>query len=198
MKRLLIVLAVITLVYVGYVLKYQQLLNEGTEIANQQCTDVNPLIFHRKKLYVDTMQILTASGSTKTYWDKTDQFLIVSKQYIAAQKAWLVKEKAYIHRWDFKVFAPSYIQHMAQLQYDSREADMKAQIILDQMLGRFYLTGEDTGEQQMGEVTELTAKRDKADKEMEELWKEHQGKFEVRTFFITVPTNECSNQKYVF
>jgi hypothetical protein len=87
---------------------------------------------------------------------------------------------------------------MAQLQYDSREADMKAQIILDQMLGRFYLTGEDTGEQQMGEVTELTAKRDKADKEMEELWKEHQGKFEVRTFFITVPTNECSNQKYVF
>jgi hypothetical protein len=43
-----------------------------------------------------------------------------------------------------------------------------------------------------------TTQRDKADKEMEELWKEHQGKFEVRTFFITVPTNECSNQKYVF
>ncbi len=75
--------------------KYQQLINEGSVIADEQCLKVNPLIIARKNSYINSMKILQASGSAQDYWTETDKYLDISKKYILAEDSWLAPKSIF-------------------------------------------------------------------------------------------------------
>lgn len=189
--KILVGIIILTIIlFMGYVFKYQQLVDEGSVLADEQCLTVDPLIKERKELYNNSLQILDASGSADEYMAETSKYLVVSKKYTKAQKDWLSKQKAFINRWDYKLFVPSYIQDLSRLQFISREADVKAQEALEEA----FIIKDNKKQLELSNIVMIeTNKRNKADEEYDKIWKNYSNKFDVRVYFAKVPASACLN-----
>ena len=181
------------LLFIGYNLKYQHLVNEGSTIAEEQCLKVNPLIAERKEVFSNTFEILQASGNVEEYWDAQNKYIKVSTEYIKAQKDWLDKEKRFMGGWDFKLLTSQDIQEIAKLQYQAREADVKSQSALVEAFEISELNSEIATELAQTSLEESN-KRDKLYKELDELWSIHDSKFNLLAFFIRFPTSSCPEE----
>ena len=133
-KLILFAVGFFLLFYLCFGLAYQNLINDASLIADKQCTNVNPLIIQRKNSYLNSMKIISDKGSADDYMRELKNYLEVSNKFIAAEKKWLNEEKAYMNRWDFRLILPANIQRLEQLEYISREADVKStHALLDMM-----------------------------------------------------------------
>jgi hypothetical protein len=193
MKKVLLIISgliVLTIILcVGYLIKYQQIVNEGSEIADKQCLLVEPLIKEKNGLYNDSLQLNTASGSAEDYMKNNASYLDVSRKYIKAQEEWLSIENEFINRWDYKLIAPSYIKDLSRLQLSSRMAAVEAQKALDEAftikdnpLRQFALSD--------NVITE-TKKRNQADDEYNGIIKQHANRLDIRTYFVNIPVSAC-------
>ena len=122
---LAVIMLFVALCFTVSILAYQRLVNEGSMIADKQCLKVNPLIIQRKNSYVKSMEIILAKGSEIDYMNELNKYMDISNKYVEEQKKWLQEEKAFMNRIDYKLFLPSQVQTANQLQFDSREAEMK-------------------------------------------------------------------------
>lgn len=171
--------------------KYQQLVNEGSVIADKQCLNVNPLIIQRKNSYTETIRIAKANGSEKDYWKEQERYLAISKKYIQAQQGWLREQKAFMNRADYKLFIPQIIQKAGILQYQSREADLKSTIAVTEM----FRSLTDTNKQKELATTILKEKKkqEMAEAELDQIWKS-KSNFDIRARFIRVPQTKCPKE----
>lgn len=171
--------------------KYQQLVNEGSIIADKQCLNVNPLIIQRKNSYTETIRIAKANGSEKDYWKEQENYLAISRKYIQAQKAWLKEQKAFMDRSDYKLFIPQVIQKAGILQYQSREADLNATIAVTEM----FKSPSDTNKQKELATIILNEKnkQEAAEAELDKIWKSTSN-FDIRARFIRIPQTKCPKE----
>jgi len=190
MKRVKIVVALFFFIVISFIfsaLKLQQLVSEGSIIADNQCLKVNPLIIDRKNSYLASIEILQASGSAKDYWTETNKYLDISQKFTNAQNAWLKEQKAFIDRWDFQIFMPSYIKDASKAQYLSRDADMKAQEAL-------YEAFKTKNTERQNELSKIVIDQTKisteAQDEYNKIW-DAPKMLDFRTQFINVPKSKC-------
>lgn len=171
--------------------KYQQLVNEGSVIADKQCLNVNPLIIQRKNSYTETISIAKANGSEEDYWKEQERYLAISRKYIQAQQAWLREQKAFMSRAVYKLFIPQIIQKAGILQYQSREADMNATIAVTEM---FKSLSDASKQKELATVILSEKKKQKeAEAELDKIWKS-KSNFDIRVRFIRVPKTQCPKE----
>ena len=176
--------------------KYQQLINEGSVIADEQCLKVNPLIIARKNSYVNSMKILQASGSAEDYWTETDKYLAISKQYIEAENIWLATQKNYMDSKDTVAYIPAYIRNAGQLQYDSRVADVEATSGIVELFETYKTI--DAAKQKTLSDTILTETKKSNDlnDEYTKVYDYPQRTFDLRDYFTSVPQSKCPPENF--
>lgn len=190
-KAALLVICLILGYFVFSTWKYQQLINEGSIIADEQCLKVNPLIIARKNSYVNSMKILEASGSAEEYWTETDKYLAISKKYIAAEDAWLSTQKAYMDSQDTNTYVPAYIRNAGQLQYDSRVADVKATSGIVELF-ETYKNLDTTRQQALSDtILNETKKSNDLNYAYNEAYDHPKRTFDLRDYFTSVPESKC-------
>ncbi len=194
-----IIFFAVVLVLVWFVFstwKYQQLINEGSVIADQQCLKVNPLIIARKNSYINSMKILQASGSAQDYWTETDKYLAISKKFIEAENAWLAAQKNYMESSETKTYVPAYIRSAGQLQYDSRVADVKDTAAVVEFFETYQKI--DTAKQKVlsNTITNETKKSNDLNDEYNKVYDHPQRTFDLRDYFTSVPQTKCPEENF--
>lgn len=189
--KIIVGIIVLTIIlFMGYLFKYQQIVDEGSVLADEQCLNVEPLIKEKKALYDSSLQILDASGSAEEYMTETSRYLGVSTKFIKAQREWLNKQRIFINRWDYKLLVPSYIQELSRLQFISREADVRSQEALEEA----FTTSDNKRQLELSNTVIIEAdNRNKADEDYNRIWKNYSNKFDIRTYFVNIPTSACLN-----
>lgn len=179
-----------------YIVRYQQLVDVGSSLADDQCLNVNPYMIAKRQHYINSIEIIQASGSVDDYWKEIDMYLSVARQYIDAQSHWLENQKKHMSQLDFKLIVPSYMKRAARLQYDSREADLKATEALVELLEK----KDSTDEVFMNELSETviaeTERAKRAEQEYTDLWDSMPGKNDLRKFFINIPESRCPAENF--
>lgn len=176
--------------------KYQQLINQGSVIADEQCLKVNPLIIARKNSYMDSMKILQASGSAEEYWTETDKYLAISKKYIEAEKAWLATQKAYMDSKDTNTYVPAYIRSAGQLQYDSRVADVKATSGIVELFKTYKNIDAAKQKTLSDNILTETKKSNDLNDEYSKVYDHPQRTFDLRDYFTSVPQTKCPPENF--
>lgn len=190
-------IAIVVVVIIGGALfstiKYQQLINQGSLIADEQCLKVNPIIIDRKNSYIKSMQAIK-DNDAKTYEKETDNYLLASRKYVTQQTKWLDTQKKYMDSWDFQHFVPQYVKSAAKAQYDSRKADTESTNLLIDAFEVAQLNK--TLSEELGtKAVEQIKIRNAADKKYDEIWN-NPGKLDWRTRFIKVPTSKCPDGNF--
>ena len=195
LKKLVVIISLsfisLIIIFCLSTFKYQQLVNEGSIIADKQCLNVNPLIIQRKNSYTETIRIAKLNGSEKDYWKEQERYLTISKKYIQAQQAWLREQKAFMNRADYKFFIPKVIQEAGLLQYQSREADMKSTIAVTEMFKS--LTDTNRQKELVTIIMNEKKKQEAAEAELDKIWKS-KSNFDIRVRFIRVPKTKCPKE----
>lgn len=173
-------------------LAYQRLMDESAVITDKQCMKVNPLIIKRKNSYIKSMKIVFAKGSEEDYMNELNNYMDISKKFIEEETNWLLEQERFMNRWDYNFFLPSEVKAAAQLQYTSREADMRGtQAIID-----MYKTTDLNRQKEYTKIViDQTKIADEADKKSDILWKT-KPKFDPRVRFVKVPPTKCPKKNF--
>jgi len=188
---LAVIMLFVALCFTVSILAYQRLVNEGSMIADKQCLKVNPLIIQRKNSYVKSMEIILAKGSEIDYMNELNKYMDISNKYVEEQKKWLQEEKAFMNRIDYKLFLPSQVQTANQLQFDSREAEMKSTVAINKMFS--FPNDLEKQKELYNEVVTETKIANEANKKSDLLWKT-KPKFDLRIRFIKFHPSKCSKE----
>lgn len=176
--------------------KYQQLINQGSVIADEQCLKVNPLIIARKNSYLNSMKILQASGSADEYWTETDKYLAISKKFIEAEKAWLATQKNYMDSKDTNTYVPAYIRNAGQLQFDSRVADVKATSAVVELFETYKNIDAAKQKELSDTILSETKKSNDLNDEYSKVYDHPQRTFDLRDYFTSVPQTKCPPENF--
>ena len=80
--------------------RYQKIVDWGSELADEHCLVVNPLIIERKMRSQEYMQTLldpSASASAEKIDELTKAYYLASKKYIKAEDDWISKQESCRH-----------------------------------------------------------------------------------------------------
>lgn len=189
-----IIIFLLVLFITCYLVWYQHLINKGSAFADNQCLIVNPLIIARKNSYLDSLKIIQASGSAQQLLNNTKQYIAISKEFVNSQESWLEEEKAFISQWDYKLFMPSYLKNLANAQYISREADVKATRAL---IDLFNVKDSKQQKELDQIVIDQTLISKKADDEYYQIWNSPRDFglwYSLVYIFVKVPETKCPPQ----
>jgi hypothetical protein len=195
--RKLLLLPVVLLA--GYfllsLLMYQRLVNEGSVLADNQCLRVNPVIIERKNHYLKSMEA-AKNNDVAGQEGETTAYLERSKQYVEEQNKWLETQNTYINRWDFQFFLPGYMKQAAQLQYDSRVADVES---TNYLIEAFEVApiNETLSQELVQKSLERSKLRNEKERQYNELW-DTTRRLDWRIQFISVPKTKCPDENFEF
>lgn len=198
MKKYLL-FSTLILVVLGYLflslIMYQRLVSEGSELADKQCLTVNPIIIERKNNYLKSVQAVK-DNDLGAYEAETENYFESSQKYVEEQTKWIEAQRAYMDRWDFRLFLPGYMKQAAQYQYDSRKADIESTRLLIDAFEASELNqaiSEELGQKSVEQVQI----RNEAEKRYNDLW-EKPMKLDWRTKFIKVPESKCPEENLYY
>jgi len=174
---------------------YQHLVNESSVLADNQCLTVNPLIIERKNTYLKSMQAIK-DDDQEEYKKLTDHYFTISSRFVVAQKNWLVDDKAFMDKWEFKHFTPKYVQDAAKYQYTSFQADAESTELLTESYQISQLNTS-LSEEIAFKASDKIKIRNDAEKKYNDVW-DNPGKLDWRTRFIRVPPTKCSDDNSNF
>lgn len=174
----------------------QVLVNKGSEIADEQCLKVNPLIIARKNSYIKSLKIIESSGSAKEYWEETEKYLAYSQKFIDAQSDWLEKQSEYMNRHAFNTFVSSYIRLAAKYQYDSREADVKSTMAVLRLFNEYDSLDTKGKNELVNEISAYVDKSVETDRKYYKLMSNPQKPHELKEYFISIPKTKCPPENF--
>lgn len=196
MKKLIKVFLVLILVAVAsfgiYAYKLHSLANEGNNLFEQRCLQVNPHLIAYKNSFLAMADMINnpenyeaGSGS-----EVFQNYIAEMDNYLEAEDNWLDKQSAYINRWDFQFFEPWYIKQAADYQiqmYEGYRDDAKYMM-------EVYNAGGATDEL-WGKQGEARDRRDKYSQLYYEFGNEATEIFDLRKFLAIVPAPEgCTEE----
>lgn len=195
-KKVLIISGVLGLVVaslVGYLVQYQQLVTEGSLLADEHCIKINPLIIDRKNKYTDQYNLIMGSASDQEVENAVDKYFEASQAYMDGEKVWLGKQRKYLDSKWFNLLMPSYIKEASNYQYSMYEADYNSQHYLS--LG---FKEEDKNKQLefANKVVEETAKSEEAGDKYSGIWEREKGRLDWIYKIVKIPPAQCPVENY--
>jgi hypothetical protein len=184
------VVAFIIMAVVLYHHQYQTLIDEGSDLADEHCIKVNPLIIDRKNRYIDNYKVMIASGSAEDFQRTLQDYIDVSKKYTDAEYAWVNKDSLFQNRWDFKLIVPSYLKKAAAAQNTKYYNDYLAASAVN---AAFLATDSASQKSLSDMVMDYTQKSNQAQDEYNAIFDSPHG-FDIRNFFLSTPLSTCPPQ----
>lgn len=168
-------------------IRYQQLVDEGSYLADEHCIKVSPLVKERKNIYIKQLELMEASASTEEVHKALADYKQTSEKYLKAEQDWLKKQKQLLNRWDFKFLSPNQIQQSANTQYRMYEADaFTAQYMLSAFDAKDPMSQEFIYEK----VAEFVNKSTLAGEEYNKVFSTPYNKLDPR-FYFKIPLSKC-------
>ncbi|MBI2314434.1 hypothetical protein HYU93_00015 [Candidatus Daviesbacteria bacterium] len=187
--KFLVGLVTLGLVIFGlYVWKYQQVVNEGSYLADEHCIKVNPLIIDRKNKYTDQFNLLMASASEEQYMSSLDQYRQSAAEYIKEEKIWLAKQRRYLDSKAFNLLITSYIKEASEYQYQMYEGQYLSSLYLSQAFDE-----KDKVKQLelSNKVLEETNRSNDGQDKYNAVWEREKGKKDWIFNFVKIPDSKC-------
>lgn len=126
LKISLILLGIVVLIFCFYIYKLRTLALEGNKIFELRCTTVNPPLIAYKNAFLKQADILNIGNTSKSaindYVTYYGEYVSGVRKYVVEENKWLVTNKKYINRWDFKLIEPWYIKQAAEYQQKMYES----------------------------------------------------------------------------
>ncbi len=192
--KLLFVIVVSALaLLIGYLYKYQQLVNEGSYLADEHCIKVNPLIIARKNDYRDEMKLMMASASAEDVQNALSKYAKASNAYQDEEKKWLEKQRKYLDGKIFKLVIPSYVREGAEFQYQMYQPEYNSSLYLSQA---FVENDQTKQEELFRKVVDETAKSKDAGDKYNVAWERNKGRSDWQNNFIKVPQSKCPAENF--
>ncbi|KKR83658.1 MAG: hypothetical protein UU73_C0005G0013 [Candidatus Daviesbacteria bacterium GW2011_GWA1_41_61] len=199
-KKLLIISIILGLgLFVGYIYKYQQLINEGSYLADEHCIKINPLIIDRKNKYLDQYNLILKAGSdtatAEEYHAALDKYMQASDVYQKEEKLWLDKQRIYLDSKAFNLLIHSYIKEAGQYQYEMYKADYESSVFLST---EYKEKDPDEQRELSNRVMEAVARSKEAEDKYDSVWEREKGRSDWIYSFVQVPSSKCSEENYDF
>lgn len=193
MKILKIIFAIIVFVVLGYALfewRYQMLVNEGTAILDKQCLNVDPLIIQRKNSYLNFIRLIYEKASKEEVEKEFKTYLTTSEKFIVEQKKWLNEQNKFMNRWDFKLILLEEIHKLSQLDYRSKELDVK---IFENILKMAKTENLNEQKKYYEENVNFLKTIEQINKEIDEIYR-NKPNFSWRTIFVKAQSSKCPKE----
>lgn len=193
MKILKIIFAIVVFVVLGYALfewRYQMLVNEGTAILDKQCLNVDPLIIKRKNSYLNFIRLIYEKASKEEVEKEFKTYLTTSEKFIVEQKKWLNEQNKFMNRWDFKLILVEEIHKLSQLDYKSKELDVK---IFENILKMAKTKDLNEQKKYYEENVNFLKTIEQINKEIDEIYR-NKPNFSWRTIFIKAQPSKCPKE----
>lgn len=194
-KRLIIsaILGLSVALFVGYLVKYQQVVTEGSLLVDEHCIKINPLIIERKNRYIDQYNLLLASASAELYLAALDKYKEASKAYIKDEQIWLTKQRKYLDGLWFNLLILSYIKEAGNYQYDLYEAEYNSSRYL---MDGFDAVDLDKQLESSKKAIEETERSKEAGDKYKMVFEREKGSVDWHYYFVKVPPSKCPPENY--
>lgn len=177
--------------YIGItIFLYQNVINQGSALADKQCLNVNPLIIARKESYIKSIQDIQETENIDGYLEESKNYIRISKEFIKTQNKWIEEQEALMNRWDYKLLMPAEIKELGRLQIRSR----KAEVISSKTILKLFEAKDDASREDLLKIVfKQTEIANEADNAYEELWNKGQKPSWIDDF-ISIPTSKCPQE----
>lgn len=196
LKRVRVMLPLIIMIIILfsiYVSLFQQLINEGSDLADEHCIKINPLIIDRKNKYLDQYSIMVTGADSKLFAKALDNYRVSTRKYIDEEKIWLEKNKKFLNSRTFNFIIPAIIKEAANYQYQTYEAQYLTSLYLEQA----WDEKDKNIQTELGnKATEETNRSNKMQDKYNEIWENGVGKRGWMFNFVKVPTSKCPDENY--
>lgn len=195
MKKTLFVIPflLVILIFIAYIFTYQQVVNEGSFLADEHCIKVNPLIISRKDSYLKQYNLMLTNTTSEEYLKALDNYMKLALTYQEQEKEWIAKNSKYLNSWAFKTLIPKSIQEGANYQQVMYEAEYNSSRYLSEA---YTEKSQDKQYQLAKKVVEETAKSKEAGEKYDETWNKYSGQSNWIYFFVKVPQPKCPVENY--
>lgn len=196
LKRVRIILPLVITVLILfsiYVSIFQQLINEGSDLADEHCIKINPLIIDRKNKYLDQYSIMVTGADSKLFAKALANYRISTRKYIDEEKFWLEKNKKFLNSSKFNLFMPAIIKDAANYQYQMYEAQYLTSLYLEQAWDE---KDKNIQTELSNKAIEETNRSNEMQDKYNETWENGVGKRGWMFNFVKVPTSKCPDENY--
>lgn len=173
------------LLFAGYMYKYQQLVNEGSALAEERCLVINPIIAKKQFAAMQYAEVFSSTASAEVKTSVTENMLKYFKNNITTSDSWMKKQKHFLGRWDFKFFTDDKLADVSYAQYGKYLADLDSNRAMIEYFDKF----EDPWYYE--EVLRKIKAQDDTQKILNKKIKIAQNRFDIRYYFIKVPLSKC-------
>ena len=199
-KKLLIISITLGIgLFAGYIYKYQQLVNEGSYLADEHCIKINPLIIDRKNKYLDQYNLILKAGSgtatAEEYHAALDKYMQSSDVYQQKEKLWLDKQRRYLDSKAFNLLIHSYIREAGQYQYEMYKADYDSSVFLS---AEYKEQDPDKQQELSNKVMEAVTRNKEAEDKYSSVCEREKGRSDWIYRFVKVPSAKCPEENYNF
>lgn len=195
-KIVFAILAVCLLSPILFLVVCQRMVNDGFEISDNYCINVNPLIITRKNRNNDVVNLLMSSASGEVFLKAEDNYFSSSKAYVLASEEWLKKQKAFLERWDFQLLAYPELKQAVILQYQIYKQDSDT----SGALNNAYDHPNDANLQSkiFQDTVEQDKKRGELIKKYADIKMVKHSALDLRYLRLSTPTSKCPSENLIF
>lgn len=190
MLPLIIVVIILFLIYASL---FQQLINEGSDLADEHCIKINPLIIDRKNKYLDQYSIMVTGADSKLFAKALNNYRISTRNYIDEEKIWLEKNKKFLNSRTFNFIMPAIIKEAANYQHQMYEAQYLTSLYLEQAWDE---KDKNVQTELSNKAIEETNRSNEMQDKYNETWENGVGKRGWMFNFVKVPTSKCPDENY--
>lgn len=171
-------------IFTVYMRMYQQVVNDGTLLAEEHCLTVNPAIAYKQQKALEYMNAYQSSSSADIQQSSTD-FSNAAQQVVDLYVPFLGKQKAFLNRWDFQFFTSKELKDVYSAQYHKYLTDMES----NKLIVSYFKNYEDpTVTKQLQAFIE---KQLQAEATLNDKLKVAKSRFDIRWYFTQVPNIHC-------
>jgi hypothetical protein len=194
LKITLAVIGTIIVLFIVYIAKYQQIVNEGSKIYDEHCIKVNPLIIQRKNDYLNYMKLIVASAGASFIQDANNQYFSDGDKYIVEEKKWLQKMDTFLKRSYVKLITDKDVYQLSILYYKNYKNDYDSSLAVREVVK--YENDPKKEEVFTNQVVTLAEESNQINKDYGALWEKVSKRFDLRSYFLTVPKSNCPLENY--
>lgn len=180
--------------------RYQKIVDRFSELADEHCLTINPLIIERKTTTRDFLQLVSdpqAFASADKYDDLTRNYYEVSSKYIDGENAWMAKQKQITGSLEFRILVPAQVQKAAVLQLAVYKADRDGSVAMMNVLNSFF-SGREPEMRDFKKIADSKNNQDKYWDEYDKLFRKNSNNRDPRLFFFSPPPSKCPAENFDF
>lgn len=192
--RIILPLIIIALILFSiYASLFQQLINEGSDLADEHCIKINPLIIDRKNMYLDQYSKMVTGADSKLFATALNNYRISARKYIDEEKIWLEKNKKFLSSNTFNFIMPAILKEAANYQFQMYEAQYLTSLYIEQAWDE---KDKNIQDELTNKATSEVSRSNEMQDKYNATWESGAEKRGWMFNFVKVPASKCPDENY--